>query len=347
MACHMPGCQHTKPNGLKFKLDHKKNNTPGTTYYYCCIHRVYHFMAHVRRRLQQPACGECAWLFFQIPKEAIKLPKFDLPIPVTSDEYVAGHSPVSSTDAYYQGIDTARPVSNPLGNINSDDKLPSPKATTIGDLNQRLARDNEAPDSNVNNEQTSDSKRKHYIPVGGSVAERDEDGDVVMKDLDSNPVIPSLVRIPIHSFQSVAEFIPYEKPAVFNVRPCDWHPKLHSIFLFQYTDINSKHLELYFEPLAREEGSCDALLRTIRVWCCWAQGFDQLEPELRWLLTLIFDLVNVMISKQKIWGYGKESALFWESRIQLQQLMAVAKDLKEMFRIPNFDIPQVEWMAAN
>lgn len=49
----------------------------------------------------------------------------------------------------------------------------------------------------------------------------------------------------------------------------------------------------------REGEGVDPLLLEARTWCCWAQGFSYLEPEIRWVLTLVYDLVGVLIAKQK------------------------------------------------
>ncbi|KAI1408571.1 hypothetical protein F5Y13DRAFT_194236 [Hypoxylon sp. FL1857] len=71
MACRMPECHHIRPNGSRSKLNHDKDSRPGAAFYYCSIHRVYHCITvKYHRRLPQPLCGECAWLFYNFPKEA-------------------------------------------------------------------------------------------------------------------------------------------------------------------------------------------------------------------------------------------------------------------------------------
>ncbi|KAI1392382.1 uncharacterized protein F4822DRAFT_425591 [Hypoxylon trugodes] len=81
MSCRMPGCHYIQPGtgGWKSKLDHDKNTNPGTAFYYCSIHSVYHCVVpQPHRRLPQPLCGECAWLFFRFPVEAVRYPESDL-----------------------------------------------------------------------------------------------------------------------------------------------------------------------------------------------------------------------------------------------------------------------------
>ncbi|KAI1206738.1 uncharacterized protein F4807DRAFT_463426 [Annulohypoxylon truncatum] len=78
MSCFMPECHYVRPNGSSYKLNHDKNTGPGAAFYYCSIHRAYHCIAvKSHRRLPQPVCGECAWLFFRFPKEATRYPGFD------------------------------------------------------------------------------------------------------------------------------------------------------------------------------------------------------------------------------------------------------------------------------
>lgn len=79
MSCRMPECHRIRLNGSVMKLDHDKDTSPGATFYYCSIHHVYHCVAvRAHRRLPQPLCGECAWLFFKFPKEAAKHPESDI-----------------------------------------------------------------------------------------------------------------------------------------------------------------------------------------------------------------------------------------------------------------------------
>ncbi|KAI0007396.1 hypothetical protein F4779DRAFT_592259 [Xylariaceae sp. FL0662B] len=217
MSCRMPGCQHIKPDGSRIKLDHQKNTIPGATYYYCCVHRVYHCISQSRRHLQQPSCGECTWLFFQLPKEAIKAPMLDLPIATTAHESIVDGLRNNSMGAPLQGNVTAG-----LENFGLNGTFPGQGATTIGDPSQRFPG-------------IADSGLAGSVPV----VEKDEDGDVVMADNDPVPgASPGIVRLPIRSIPDVSQFIPYDNPAVFDVQPCGWHPKLHDVFLFRYTDIN-------------------------------------------------------------------------------------------------------------
>ncbi|OTB02895.1 hypothetical protein M426DRAFT_190504 [Hypoxylon sp. CI-4A] len=79
MTCRMSECCHIRPNGVRSKLNHDKTTSPGASFYYCSIHSVYHCVSpKPHRRLPQPVCGECAWLFFRFPKEAIGHPDSDI-----------------------------------------------------------------------------------------------------------------------------------------------------------------------------------------------------------------------------------------------------------------------------
>lgn len=79
MSCRMPECHRIRPNGSRSKLNHDKDSRPGSAFYYCSIHRVYHYITiKFHRRLPQPLCGECAWLFYNFPKEAAKYPDSDI-----------------------------------------------------------------------------------------------------------------------------------------------------------------------------------------------------------------------------------------------------------------------------
>lgn len=91
----MPNCYLIRPNGTSQKVDHDKDTSPGNIFYYCSLHRVYHCVAaKFHRRLPQPTCGECAWLFFQFPKEATKYPESDIPAFASSeDEEMAVEAP--------------------------------------------------------------------------------------------------------------------------------------------------------------------------------------------------------------------------------------------------------------
>ncbi|KAI1104002.1 hypothetical protein F4804DRAFT_332691 [Jackrogersella minutella] len=87
MSCRMPECHFVRPNGSRSTLDHDKNTAPGVSFYYCSIHRVYHCIAvKTHRRLPQPLCGECAWLFFAFPKEAAKYKDSDIPATTGPDD---------------------------------------------------------------------------------------------------------------------------------------------------------------------------------------------------------------------------------------------------------------------
>ncbi|KAI0172524.1 hypothetical protein GGR52DRAFT_572357 [Hypoxylon sp. FL1284] len=83
MARSLMGCCIVHKDGSRSELDHDKTTTPGTAFYYCSVHRVYHCVEPQAHRHQlQPPCGECAWLFFQFPKEAAKYPGYDV-VPIS------------------------------------------------------------------------------------------------------------------------------------------------------------------------------------------------------------------------------------------------------------------------
>ncbi|RYP77849.1 hypothetical protein DL771_000946 [Monosporascus sp. 5C6A] len=137
-----------------------------------------------------------------------------------------------------------------------------------------------------------------------SAASADDDADVV--------------RVPMYRPEGALSFIPYGNSAVVDI---DWDasPRFTGIALSRYGDTFGRaavqfsggwdRLRRYLRPLDEDESCRDPLLRRARVWCCWAQGFVFLEPELRWVLALVCDFVNVMIARQRTGGYGHESVL--------------------------------------
>ncbi|KAI1408572.1 hypothetical protein F5Y13DRAFT_204731 [Hypoxylon sp. FL1857] len=200
----------------------------------------------------------------------------------------------------------------------------------------------------------------------------------------------TIVHLPIRrrSHDFLQQFVPYDNPAVFDVRPAQWHRRQESVFLFRYTDFRGwpavqpaadEHIiKAYLRPLTRDDerdAACDPLLLDARWWCCWAQGFTHLEPELRWVLTLVFDLVGVVIAKQKaaaaavtaakgsvpVGGGGggedvgmgvdmepdRAKLLFWEGRYYLHNLMGVVRDMKEAFGIDNLWVPRLPWFEED
>ncbi|KAI1104001.1 hypothetical protein F4804DRAFT_207898 [Jackrogersella minutella] len=197
----------------------------------------------------------------------------------------------------------------------------------------------------------------------------------------SPPPSPSnIVQIPICRPRVLGsaflqQFVPYDNPAVFDVRPTQWHHRQQGIFFFRYTDYrgwpgvqpaaDERRIRSYFQPLDDDDersGGVDNLLLEARCWCCWAQGFTYLEPELRWVLTLIFDLVAIVIAKQRAVAARKpilrgedvdmdmdadSVQLFWEGRYYLHNLMGVARDMKDTFGIENFTIPRLPWVTEN
>ncbi|KAI0883713.1 uncharacterized protein GGS22DRAFT_165887 [Annulohypoxylon maeteangense] len=203
-----------------------------------------------------------------------------------------------------------------------------------------------------------------------------------MEDAPSDSRTPSplpynFVHVPIRAIHDafLQHFVPYDNPAVFEVRPIHWHRKHEGIFLFRYTDFRGwpavqpaateRRIRNYFRPLVYEEQRCgavDTLLLDARAWSCWAQGFTHLEPELRWVLTLIFDLIGIIIAKQMATGTripvtpggnvdmeadDQSGKLFWEGRYYLHNLMAVVKEMKTTFGVPNLTIPRLPWLDGN
>lgn len=178
------------------------------------------------------------------------------------------------------------------------------------------------------------------------------------------------------------------------VRPLGWHRKLQGVYLFRYKDFLGRpavqpaarepQIREYFGRSEEREGrdqekerrGCDAVLLEARRWCCWAQGFHLPEPEMRWVLTLVFDLANVLIARQEAaaretgWrarggggGYLCRNAsdcetgaagadmspaeLFWLGRYYLFNLMNTVADMRDEFGIENLSIPNFAWRCSN
>lgn len=64
----------------------------------------------------------------------------------------------------------------------------------------------------------------------------------------------------------------------------------------QPTSYSWRDISQYLHPIENEPS--DVLLHTLRDWSCWAQDFEDVEREIRWLLTFIFDVCNVGIACQ-------------------------------------------------
>ncbi|KAI1500670.1 hypothetical protein F5X99DRAFT_232570 [Biscogniauxia marginata] len=405
MSCYMPYCHNVCPNGIRTALDHDKNTIPGKTFYYCSIHRVYHCIKQktyrYRRRLQQPLCGECAWLFFRFPEEAERRPRSDIPATVDS--------PAAVVRRPFAGTEDVRDHKDCTSGGYSQASLEPPRPNSISfpvfeaainDLNQYVSHSRRSSllgasrsreSSHHGNGSVSDptpyeSNGSHEC--ASVVVRRDPEGDVVMggsrsgSSSDAGPVFlsdddPSTVSIPIRDRKSVLEFIPYDELSVlFSVLPLDFHAKFPEVFMFRYTDFrgepavqptsNKTGIQRYFAALdttattgqgkienrnnksrVGSESRCDSLLRHARWWCCWAQGFEYLEPELRWVLTLVFDFANVMIARQALGGYGAENPVFWRARYYLHDLLGVVEDLAELYEIPNIVVPSLEWFSSS
>ncbi|KAI8966073.1 hypothetical protein F5Y11DRAFT_211309 [Daldinia sp. FL1419] len=179
-----------------------------------------------------------------------------------------------------------------------------------------------------------------------------------------------IVHLPIQrcregSRTDFLQFIPYDNPAVFDVQPVQWHRVRRGVFLFRYTDYkgwpaiqpvaSERRIKTYFKPLDAIEGDggCDRALIEARWWCCYAQGITYLEPELRWALTLIFDLIGFFIESQrnaaKALIKGEVGSLdleelLWAGRSYLHSMIAIMNDMKEGFGIDNLAIPQLPWI---
>ncbi|RYP45139.1 hypothetical protein DL768_008497 [Monosporascus sp. mg162] len=250
-------------------------------FYYCTIHRVFHCILRTNatqpqhyRAPERPADGECAWLFFS-PGEAAQYRVHDRPGPLP-------HNDRSDTLAIsLEQLDLADAKS---------DSRPSGGA-------ERPAR------------------------ARGCCPAVHDGGDTIMLDTESAAAAgddAGVVRVPMYRPEGALSFIPYDNPAIVDI---DWDtsPRFTGIVLFRYTDVFGRAavqpsgewdpLCRYLRPLDKDESRCDPLLRRVRVWCCWAQGFRFLEFELRWVLTLVYDFVNIMIARQRAGGYGHESAL--------------------------------------
>ncbi|KAI0850021.1 hypothetical protein F5Y00DRAFT_268787 [Daldinia vernicosa] len=329
MSCRMPECHRIRLNGLAMKLDHDKDTSPGATFYYCSIHHVYHCVAvRAHRRLPQPLCGECAWLFFKFPKEAAKHPESDITATFGPSDMpdIATAATFSRRGVYDLLLDSQNNTTINNGSVAMPLDRNKRPLLTIEEILDHL---NERARNCCNTSQSNNWKHFHA------------DGDVIMQDVTSPSeqhshlsTIPTgkIVHLPIRrsrdgSRSDFLQFIPYDNPAVFNVQPAQWHRVRRGVFLFRYTDY-----------------------RGWPAWCCWAQGITYLEPEIRWVLTLIFDLIGFLIEKQ--WNAARNSItkgardsvlkqLFWEGRSYLHSLMAIVKDMKEGFGVENLTVPQL------
>ncbi|KAK6952050.1 hypothetical protein Daesc_006578 [Daldinia eschscholtzii] len=357
MSCRMPECHRVRPNGSVVKLDHDKDTSPGATFYYCSIHHVYHCVAvRAHRRLPQPLCGECAWLFFKFPKEAAKHPESDITAAAGPGDVpvIAVGSSLGSRDVY-------------------ESLFGSQKSNAFDPTAERVR---QAPDVADSSPKALSRIKQCSGPDEYGTYMIDADGDIIMRDVivsseqrNDLPTIPAsrIVHLPIQRSRDgrrddFLQFIPYDNPAVFDVRPAQWHRIRRGVFLFRYTDYrgwpavqpvaDERRIRAYFKPLDVIEGDgfCDRALIEARWWCCWAQGITYVEPELRWVLTLIFDLIGFLIEKQRnatknsiIQGAGGLTLerMFWEGRVYLHSLIAIVNDMKEGFGIENLVIPQL------
>ncbi|KAH9889250.1 hypothetical protein F4778DRAFT_785799 [Xylariomycetidae sp. FL2044] len=196
--------------------------------------------------------------------------------------------------------------------------------------------------------------------------------DVLMRDRDEVEAA-KMVKVPIKTRHCAAlESIPYGDPVLYEVHLEGAHRKFENMFLFSYTDFEGqravqptgsvRRLHAYFAPLSRspEEaaGRCDSLMITARLWSCWAQGFSMLEHEIRWVLTVVFDLANTTIARQRAChkclpigaadrAAGGESVVFWEARYALHDLVRLVEALKEEFGVTDLTIPTFEWFATS
>ncbi|KAI1766273.1 hypothetical protein GGR53DRAFT_464509 [Hypoxylon sp. FL1150] len=425
MPCNLLGCHIIRKDGSRTELDHDKHTKPGTAFYYCSIHRVHHCVEpRAHRRLPQPPCGECAWLFFRCPTEAARYPESDVPLVVTgggptalvpdsdADDDVAmtsgwddGYDPASggyagrSTSAvgngygygYGYGYDydhTADPLSVLDGVIRDLDDWDSdgdvimrdaaaaatpPPTTTSSPLPPSSLLPSFAPSP------PPPTSPPHRLPPAGSIVR-----------------VPVAVRRDVRT-RTLGEAIPSWTASA--VRPLGWHRRAQGVYLFAYTDVLGRPA---VQPAAREPaireyfgeedersqkgqgggrggGGCDPVLLEARRWCCWAQGFSLPEPEMRWALTLVFDLVNVLIARQRaaaketgrwcggggghcygtasgggvhygvgaIGADGNPGEPFWLGRYYLFKLLNVVADMRDEFGIDNMTIPVFPWLSPN
>lgn len=177
----------------------------------------------------------------------------------------------------------------------------------------------------------------------------DGDGDVVMEN--SAP----LVHLPISSISKALQFASPRHGltgySTVRFRTSSLWPRL---LYFEYTDINklpavqpvSKHaqeLHAYFGELNGQDGRGSRPLRGIRTWCCWAQSNPSLDPKVRWLLTYIFDSVNVMLSRMSRSTPAHRPAESWNNRHVLFQQLVMVEDLLKHFGTKNMMIPRPKW----
>jgi hypothetical protein len=169
---------------------------------------------------------------------------------------------------------------------------------------------------------------------------------------------PVLIHLPVRSTDAVRSMVPYDDSRFLDGVVFVGSRKFKNVILGIYTDIfgrtavqptagERKHIVEYLDPLANE-GPSDPILREFRVWSCWAQGFECLEPEIRWYLTFVFDLCNIGIMQQmKAYERGEGRLaldLLWNSRYHLHGLMCIVEDLCIHFKLDHFQIPDIEWL---
>ncbi|KAI0125177.1 hypothetical protein BJ170DRAFT_636688 [Xylariales sp. AK1849] len=314
------GCYHVFLDQTKARLLHQRRTRLGFAYYYCSIHRVYHCIAHRQRdQHQQPTCCECALLFFRIPSEALHVPDND--IPATTPELDGNHPPIVVSRDHH---------------------------------------DREARRQHARHGGHKGKARALPFPTGG-----DSDADVIMGGTEeeerllnaaTEASVPINILCRVNDRNSVLNVVPYGDPRYPNEFKISVSQKNPKIIHVHYTDINGKaavqptgetaqDIRQYLAPLDAEPG--DPLLRMIRLWCCWAQGFENLEEEIRWFLFLIFDLCNISIARRRDAYLRKDKTrgfdLLWESRYHLHGLVCIVEDLAIALDAKEITPPDVQW----
>ncbi|KAH7037401.1 uncharacterized protein B0I36DRAFT_65492 [Microdochium trichocladiopsis] len=226
--------------------------------------------------------------------------------------------------------------------------------TTSGDISRppgleaaRHDEDSSSPHSRASREEPHWDKSGRSITSANVIFDRD--GDVVMGN--SAPVI----HVPIFSISEALCFgsCPTAQDASRRVhfRSSSQRP---SLFLYNYFDLyglpavqpvsgHAQELDEYFEQSSSRDGHGGKMLRAILVWCCWAQSNHSLSHELRWLLTYIYDSVNIILYSAETGLCIPGCAEFWTNRNVLFQQLARAENLLKHKGVENMMIARARW----
>ncbi|KAI1848236.1 hypothetical protein JX266_005949 [Neoarthrinium moseri] len=257
-----------------------------SSFYYCSIHRVRHSILHLGNgfgEIEEPIVGECALLFYADRTEAIPRPSCDQVV-----------------------FPPTEPPSVPVPR----DGRPQPSP---GD-----------PDATA-----------PFTSEGGIGEVRPE----------AEAEQPQTVKVPMgrRRTDAVLAVVPYDTPAYLagftfrqgapgprrrhqrNILFCRYEDALSGTGLpaVQPTANTQREIEHYLAPLDKAAGRHDVLVRRVRDWSCWAQGFEFLEQETRWYLAL-------------------------KSRRELREVMHTVEDLVEHFGLARtVTMPDVDWMRLD